>query len=172
MAVCTALKPISFDKYLFSVVLLLSNDIELNPGPAIGTSPVEHPSPILLKAKGLKIAHLNVCSLINKMDELKLLMAPKSLDVLTISESWLHSNIEDDEFNLPGYSCVRRDRDGRRGGALITYIKPDLNFCSLIDLDNDFDEIQWVNVSRGKGKAVVVVNIYRPPDQHLNDFLL
>ena len=33
------------------------------------------------------------------------------------------------------------------------------------------DEILWVNVSRGKGKAVIVVNIYRPPDQPLNEFL-
>lgn len=96
---------------------------------------------------------------------------PKSLDVLTISETWLHSNIEDGEVNLPGYSCIRKDRDGRRGGGLITYIKQELNFSCLTDLDNDMDEILWVNVSRGKGKAVIVVNIYRPPDQPLNEFL-
>ena len=68
----TELRPVSFDKYLFSVVLLLSDDIELNPGLADGASPVEHPSPIFLKAQGLKIAHLNICSFINKMDEARL----------------------------------------------------------------------------------------------------
>ena len=41
--------------------------------------------------------------------------------IIGITESW--TNIADAELGLTGYVIFRRDRIGRRGGAVILYVK-------------------------------------------------
>jgi hypothetical protein len=48
--------------------------------------------------RGLKIAHLNVRRITNKIDSLRLLLLNNPFDVLTISETWLTKNISDPEL--------------------------------------------------------------------------
>ena len=45
----------------------------------------------------LKLAHLNVRSIIKHIDELKLLLQDKPFDILSVSETWLNENIIDGE---------------------------------------------------------------------------
>jgi hypothetical protein len=60
--------------------------IELNPGFKFLND--------IKKNRGLKIAHLNVCSLRNKIDQIRLeVLSVNSLDILTLSETWLDSTI-------------------------------------------------------------------------------
>ena len=78
--------------------LSMAGDIELNPGPVSSLHGI--------KARGLFIAHLNVRSLLGKLDELKFLIKSnsKSFDVLTLSETWLNTSISDAEIQISGYS--------------------------------------------------------------------
>ena len=55
------------------------------------------------------------------MDELKSLSEVESPDAICIVETWLSDSISDNELVLPGYRCVRRDRD-RQGGGVLMYI--------------------------------------------------
>ena len=56
--------------------------------------------------RGLKIAHLNIRSLANKTDSLRLEgITNKTFDVLTLSETWLDSSTSDAEIKLPGFVC-------------------------------------------------------------------
>ena len=56
------------------------------------------------------MAHLNICSLPSKLDELIVRMTKgKSFDILALSETWLNSNMTNNKINIPGYSCVRND---------------------------------------------------------------
>ena len=64
--------------------------------------------------RGLKIAHLNVNRLYNKLDSVKELLQQTSLDVFGLSETWLTSDIDDDELGFEGYSIFREDR-GTKG---------------------------------------------------------
>ena len=78
-------------------LLLLAGDLELNPGPESDFVNCEPNTNINLKIKsrGFVIAHLNVRSLHRKLhrklDELKLVVKAntKTIDVLTLSETWL-----------------------------------------------------------------------------------
>ena len=67
-------------------LILLSNDVSLNPGPASAPS---------YKVIGLKIYHLNVHSLRNKMDELCLFCNEYRPHNLCLNERWLDENISD-----------------------------------------------------------------------------
>lgn len=75
--------------------------------------------------RGFKVAHLNVCSLRNKMPELEILSNKGCYDVITISETWLNAMNETALIALSGYDVFRYDRtltEGRtRGGGLVTY---------------------------------------------------
>jgi len=88
------------------------------------------------RSRGLKIAHLNVRSLIPKLDSLKLLLENKPSDVFTVSETWLELSILDNEIRLPaaGYSCVRSDRLGKVGGGCMAYVQDGIPYRPRPDL--------------------------------------
>ena len=71
-------------KYLFILFLLISNDIQLNPGP--------------LNSSTLKSCSLNARSIVNKRTELRAMVATKELDVIAIIETWLNPEIMDQEI--------------------------------------------------------------------------
>ena len=67
--------------------------------------------------KGLKLIHLNIRSLPKKMDQLRLIMSHTSIDVLTISESWLKSHLNLGLKELEGFVHYRLDRGTRKGAG-------------------------------------------------------
>ena len=92
-------------------IILLSNDIQLNPGSGL----TNH-----REMRGLRIFHLNICSLRNKVDELRLFC------FLSINETWLDESFSDEEVWLPGFSLLRKDRDCH-GGESVVYIAEHLS---------------------------------------------
>lgn len=61
--------------------------------------------------KGLNIIHFNIRSLIPKIDLIRVWVSQHKPDVLTVSETWLHSKISDNEIKLDDYlSSYRADR--------------------------------------------------------------
>ena len=80
-------------------LILLWNDISLNPGPSTN-------SPATMK--GLCVFHLNICSLRNKQDELRLFCNKYKPHVLSLKETWLNGIIAYGEISLPGYNLMRR----------------------------------------------------------------
>ena len=89
-------------KYLFILFLLISNDIQLNPGP--------------LNSSTLKSCSLNARSIVNKRTELQAMVATKELDIIAITETWLNPEIMDQEILSSDYNIYRRDRLGKGGG--------------------------------------------------------
>ena len=66
------------------------------------------------------------------------LAADNSTLFLGITETWCHSGVLDAEllFNFPGYSVLRRDRDGREGGGVCLFLRDDLTGEVLSNFDN------------------------------------
>ena len=123
------------------------------------------------KSRGLALAHLNIRSLLNKMDQVCLIMGGgKSFDILSFPETWLNNSVADDEIFLPGYSCMRRDRRGKVGGGLAISCHDCLNFNVLDGLNNAIETV-WIQVKRKNCKPLVVGCVYRPPDQAVDNFL-
>ena len=50
--------------------------------------------------KGFKIAHINIQSLRNKIDQLNIFLHDNNIDVLCVTESWLTSDIEDNVITI------------------------------------------------------------------------
>ena len=71
---------------------------------------------------GLKLAHINVCSLLPKIDEIRFLILTLDLDILCISETWLHKQIMNHEIVIDGYDIIRKDRLDKRGGDVCMYV--------------------------------------------------
>ena len=87
--------------------------------------------------RGLRVGHLNVNRLYNKLDQIKELLAELSLDVLGILETWLTADIHNNELHVQGYTLARRDRQSgskSQGGGLATFIKDGVNFKVRSDL--------------------------------------
>lgn len=87
--------------------------------------------------RGFSVAHLKICSIRKKINEVLILLRDSKYDVFTISESWLHSQLESSLYSIEGYNLLRQDRnydDGdpvtikKRGGGLLAYVadKPNL----------------------------------------------
>ena len=95
--------------FMASFLVLLSGDVSLNPG---STENVYDTAEIP-KLRGLKIVHLNMRRILNKMDDVRSLIS-KRFDIFTFSETWLNPSIKDSELNIPGYTLVRQDRTGKR----------------------------------------------------------
>ena len=61
---------------------------------------------------------------LNPVDNTSILTKCGHIDIAVIMESWLHSGIDMDLTNLPGYTCYRRDRsDGRNGGGVVLLVE-------------------------------------------------
>ena len=126
----------------------------------------------LNRTKGLKIVHLNVRSLIPKIEQLKLIFAHSNIDILTVSETWLKPTINTQVVDIPGYTCRRLDRDSNRsdktrGGGLATYIKNSLaadvkSLATHSHSDNQL-EVQWLEIGRERARNLLIANVYRPP---------
>ena len=71
----------------------------------------------------IKCVRLNARSIINKKDELNIMVDDIKPHIIGISESWANNDITDAELGLEGYAMFRKDRMGRRGGGVLLYIK-------------------------------------------------
>ena len=76
-----------------------------------------------------EIFHLNICHIVNKLDELKstLLSESPRIDVLGFTETFLTSLTDDNNLNVEGYNLYRRDRKFQRGGGIIVYVSDKWN---------------------------------------------
>ena len=76
---------------------------------------------------GLKLIHVNVRSLkgVNscKIDQLRILLDDKFIDILAVSETWFNSTILDDEVGITGYNLHRKDRVSGCGGGVVLNVK-------------------------------------------------
>ena len=119
---------------------------------------------------GLKIAHLNVRSLLGKVNQLRLDLPESGLDLLTLSETWLTASTEERLTTIQGYNMVRLDRqvlrsDGavRKGGGLGVYFKDflDIDATTLkhLNCSNNNLEPQCVVLARPNTKKILLGNV-------------
>ena len=62
----------------------------------------------------IKCVCLNAWSIINKKDELNIMIDDIKPHIIGITESWANNDITDAELGLEGYAMFRKDRMGRR----------------------------------------------------------
>ena len=66
---------------------------------------------------------LNAGSIINKKNELDIMIDEIKPHIIGITESWANNDISYGELGLEGYVMFRKYRLGRRGEGVLLYIK-------------------------------------------------
>ena len=112
---------------------------------------------------GLKFYHINVHSLLPKIDEIRHVAYKLNIDCMSINETFLSEGISNNEIFIENYIIFRKDRD-RHGGGVILYIKASLA-PYIINVNNSGNNIEsfWVDVVSSKHK-LIIGTIYRPPN--------
>ena len=108
------------------MLLILSGDINLNPGPANRHQIKYHKFEVFTR-KGLHFIHLNINSLLPKIDELRCVAKNSNAAVIGISETKLDNTVYDSEVAIDGYNIARSDRN-RKGGGVACYIRSNILF--------------------------------------------
>lgn len=91
---------------------------------------------------------------------IKNLLNQKCIDIHAISETWLKENDSDNYINVIGYSVIRKDRYGKRGGGVCLYIRKPLKYRVLYTSNTTFDnqpEFIFVEISLSKMKLLCSV---------------
>ena len=111
----------NFYQFLF----LISGDVSLHPGPVQKSPAVNVNISEPLNKIGLCFLHININSLLPKIDELKCIANKTKTAIVGIIESKLDYTVRDLVVNLPGYDIFRRDRN-RNGAGVACYIRKNL----------------------------------------------
>lgn len=129
------------------------------------------------------VAHLNIRSIRSKIDEIILLLSNFKFDIFTVSESWLHSQLESTIFSVERYNLLRQDRGCneydsdavKKGGGLLAYLAEDLTFNAekfkLLNRSDSNLEMQIFTARKGDDKEAIIVNLYRPPSGSFEAFM-
>lgn len=120
---------------------------------------------ILCKSHGgLHVCHINPQSLVNKIDEFRLIFENSSIDIICVSETWFDANINSEVFSLKGFRLYRADRHGRIGGGAAIYVRNTIKskhlHCSNSTNNSQF---YFVEILNGENKCVIGT-IYMAPD--------
>ena len=107
--------------------------------------------------------HLNINSLLPKIDELKHMARLSNAAVIGICESKLDKSITNSEILIDNYDLLRCDRN-RNGGGVACYIRNDLSYTQKNLFPNDIENV-FFEIHLPKTKPITVGIVYRPPNQ-------
>ena len=151
------------DNSFCPLLLLLSGDISLNPGHFSNPQLFKQEEWQAFSNRGLHLIHLNINSLLPKIDELRDIAKRTKAAVIGISESKLDSTVLDPEIYIDNYEILRFDRN-RHGGGVACYIRSDISYKLNSFLPNEIENITF-NILMPHTKPITVGIICRPPNQ-------
>ena len=91
---------------------------------------------------------LNARSIVNKKNELNIMVEDINPHIIGITKSWTNKDISGAEVGLTGYVMFRRDRIGRRGGGVILYESIQA-YERKLEREADCDEAVWCKIASG-----------------------
>ena len=148
--------------WLYSLLILLSADVEVNPRPKCAST------------SNISICHWNLNSISAhnyiKLFLLKAYIAIHKFDIICLSETYLDSSTTSDDDNLAisGYNLIRSDHpsNNKRGGVCIYY----KNFLPLRVLGIQYLQ-ECINFELNiGGKICSFISLYRSPSQTQDEF--
>ena len=146
----------------FKFLLLLSDDISLNPGPSHMNQTSVSNEWDVFKARGDHFIHINIKSFLTK-EELRRIACLSNAAFIGISESKLDNSIFDLEIETDGYNILRFDRN-KHGGGVACYVRNDLSFTKRNHFPHDIETI-FIEIFLPKTKPMAVGIVYRSPSQ-------
>ena len=125
----------------------------------------------LLSESGLRVGHLNVYHLLNKVQDISSFLNNEHscIHLLGLSETRLDYCMSDESIAIPQYLTFRRDAIKQGETGLAIYIHSSIQSITTrrTDLESQSVESLWVEISRSKSPFLLVGFIYRISDRHL-----
>ena len=155
-----------FKNHILLLLLILAGDVELNPGPCIISS-------------DLNLVHLNTRSAssitdsYNKPALLKEFISDNSIDILSLTETWLPPNTLPSVLNSltpTNYSILHQPRAEGRGGGIALIYRSFLKISKITLPDVSSFEALCVRLTFSNFSCTVLT-VYRPPTLSKTDFL-
>lgn len=124
-------------------------------------------------SRHLSVAHLNIRSLNTGFDEMRSLVCDFDFDVFAVSETWLHPDTPSENYKIPGYTILRKDRaipirsqtrEDVMGGGVALYIKDGISheqYQIIEDVDSGIEAL--CIVLKTKRQRIGLCVLYRPP---------
>ena len=112
----------------------------------------------------IKCVCLNARSILNKKNELDIMVDEIKPHIIGITESWANNDITDAQLGLEVYVMFRKDRMGRRGGGVLLYIKETIPAYEVqLQEEADCKEAIWCKLVTGHTTVTIGV-VYRCPN--------
>ncbi len=116
----------------------------------------------------ISVPYTNARSLIPKRDELPAYIATEEPDVIAITETWANSSHLMAAFSIEGYESFHKNREHKKGGGVICYVKSTLS--ALKTDKQDARNYDSVYVERNtKSNKITIATIYRHPKSQTTD---
>ena len=152
------LKGINNNKSFYHLIVKLLGDISLNPGPVYNHHPPNLKEWDIFKMKGLYLFHLNVNSLMPKINELRYRAKLSTAAVIGITESKLDNYILDSEIQIDNFQILHCDRN-RKGGGVTCYVRNDLSSIEKHFFPEEIENI-FFEFLLPKTKSITIRIIY------------
>ena len=167
---------LSFELLTLILLILMSNDVETNPGPT-------HDSNSSNPCKQMSFMHVNIRSLLSKEQntttsknpfyakfyELQAIASVNTHDLIAITETWLDDTIPNSEIMIPNYLPPERKDRNRHGGGIMIYQSSCLSAIRRPDLEPPNYEIMCFEIQ--KPQKMLFCCGYRPQWVPSADFL-
>ena len=132
----------------WSIILILSGDISLNPGPTV---------------KNIKACLLNAWSLHNKTSAFSVFVSSNDPDMIGVTETWLRPLDTQgliDEITPAGFQLHHVPRRNKRGGGVAVFVRNDIDGVLYQTGQRDTFEHITVTLSDRQSSQLLVHIIY------------
>ena len=89
--------------------------------------------------------------------------------IMGVCETFIDSNVADNEISIDGYSIAKKNRN-RHGGGVLLYVKDGIDYSEITELASEQVESVWIKLMYKKETLMLGV-VYRPPSSN-NDYLI
>ena len=125
---------------------------------------------------GLSIICFNIRSFTKNSDEFigYLVNCGHPFDAIVFTETWTKHELQS-LCHIPGYQAVHNSRPERKGGGVSIFIKQDVEFDVINDLNISNDDIEMLGLKlildKSENKTLNLIGVYRPPSGNTDVFM-
>ena len=114
--------------------------------------------------KGMHFIHLNMNSILPKIDEIRYIVKPTNATVIGLSETKLDNTVFSSKPEIEGYDLTRSDQS-RRGGVVACFVENSISYSRKPNFCINTESI-FIEIFLPKTKPVLNGILYRPPDKY------
>lgn len=115
----------------------------------------------ITQVRGFKLAHLNTCSLVCHLDQVKQIFSQTGFDCVGFSETWLNDSLTNSLIKFDDYRILRHDRTSRGGGVAL-YVRPYFKPKIIKSSNPGSTEYLFCELTL-KNTTLLVGVVYKPP---------